>query len=561
MVGDLLKISNKSEKASKDLKVDAFFRNAIHLLNRTPKVIFEERRPYESMTDHALNYRLANYRNETNALFLKAIYDIQEVLTESEISVKTESNLLTKWVNSFNKWIDFKNYNIYSYFFDYVLQNKLVDPNGILFLLPIVEGGKFVASESEFVDLENKKISVELLHLNCTSIVKQTENEILINAGKWKYETSNGEEVGDYYFRLIGTDLYIIVPSSDGQKTIPYYKYPTLTTPIVSLGKILAVSEDIKLFVSEFFGSLQIADKYAGIDSDLTVINSRSHPIKFVFKQNCNMSGCGYSPQFKRFGYLGISGEFEQCTKCGGTGEINADTSPMTTIKIERNDGMNDEDISVRSPIGFASPPVDILRYLKETSTELYNRLANSLCVNSEQNLTNQSAESKSYDLGQKVTQISNICEDLIRVMHQTLFYVGCILDNKPVSDIEIVKPLKWDVKSNTDLLSELYTSKTNNAPYFVLISIIKKYLEKKYKRNPFKAEIIKTLIAKDKLLPYGINDLGGARAVFGTDLTQIDIIKHNFAEIIVEEIANEKLLDDSLDFSAEFDKKLQEYL
>ena len=91
MVGDLLNISNKSEKASKDLKVDAFFRNAIHLLNRTPKVIFEERRPYESMTDHALNYRLANYRYETNSLFLKAIYDIQEVLTESEISVKTES--------------------------------------------------------------------------------------------------------------------------------------------------------------------------------------------------------------------------------------------------------------------------------------------------------------------------------------------------------------------------------------------------------------------------------------------------------------------------------------
>ena len=61
--------------------------------------------------------------------------------------------------------------------------------------------------------------------------------------------------------------------------------------------------------------------------------------------------------------------------------------------------------------------------------------------------------------------------------------------------------------------------------------------------------------------MPYGINDLGGARSVFGTDIEPTDIIKHNFAEIIVEEIANEKMLNDSLDFSAEFDKKLQEYL
>ena len=59
----------------------------------------------------------------------------------------------------------------------------------------------------------------------------------------------------------------------------------------------------------------------------------------------------------------------------------------------------------------------------------------------------------------------------------------------------------------------------------------------------------------------YCINDLGGARAVFGTDIEQTDIIKHNFAEIIVEEIANEKMLNDSLDCSIEINKKLQEYL
>lgn len=567
MVSDLLKPNSDNQKASNNLKIDAFFRNSIHLENSCPKVIFEERRPYESLTDHALNYRLSNYRNETSALFFKAIFDIQEVLKESEIAVKTESKVLNKWVVDFNKWVDFKNYNFYDYFFDYVLQKKLVDPNGVLFCLPVVENTTFNASENTFVELGNKKISIDLLHFDCTKILKHTEKEILINGGKWEYLEDGEKKYNDFYFRIVNTDLFILVPTKDGQKEIPYYKYPTLSMPIVSLGKILATKKDektnieCKYFISEFFGSLQIADKYLAVDSDLTVINSRSHPIKFQFKQNCTMVGCGYLPQFKRFGYLGINGDFEQCNKCGGTGEVNADTSPFTTIKIERKEGMNDEDISIKNPIGFASPPVDILNYNKTMANDLYLKLANSLCVNASQNMTNQSAEAKKYDISAKVTQISNICEDLIRVMSQSLFFVGAILDNKSISDVEITKPIKWDVKSNNDLLSELYDAKANNAPFFVLISILKKYLEKKYKNNKFKNEIVSTLIKKDKLLPYGVNDLGGARAVFGTDIEPIDIITHNFSSLIVEEIANDKMLNDSLDFSSEFDKRLQDYL
>lgn len=153
MVSDLLKPNSDNQKASNNLKIDAFFRNSIHLENSCPKVIFEERRPYESLTDHALNYRLSNYRNETSALFFKAIFDIQEVLKESEIAVKTESKVLNKWVVDFNKWVDFKNYNFYDYFFDYVLQKKLVDPNGVLFCLPVVENTTFNASENTFVEL------------------------------------------------------------------------------------------------------------------------------------------------------------------------------------------------------------------------------------------------------------------------------------------------------------------------------------------------------------------------------------------------------------------------
>ena len=542
-----------------DLKTDAFFRASIHLLNEVPLKIFEERRPYESLTDHALKYRLSNYRNETTSLFTKSNQDIQEVLNESEIYIKTESESLKKWVAEFSKWQDLKHYDFNKYFYDYILSTKLVDANSVLFPLPIIEGGKFNANES-FIPLEGKKISVELMVFKCVDILTQTDTEIKIRGGKWAINSKDGVIYKDFYFILKDKDLFIEKPTLDEYEIIPYYKYPTLVNPIVCLGKNLAERNGHKYFVSEYFGSLQIADKYVGIDSDLTVINSRSHPIKYAFKQNCTQLGCSYSMEHKRFGLLDFDGQWSLCGTCNGTGEVNADTSPFTTIKIAKKEGMNDESIETKNPIGFVAPPVEILTYNKDLSNELYQRLANSLCVNVSQNITNQSAESKSYDISQKVTLISNICDDLIRIERQALFFIGCILENKSSISIEMVTPTNWDVKANTDLLNELSQAKLANYPYFVLLKIIKQILNKQYKDNPFKDDIINLLVKKDKLIAYGLADIGSARAVFGEDISQKDIAIHNYGEMIIEQISNEKMLNENLDFEVEFDKRIANY-
>jgi hypothetical protein len=174
-----------------DLKTDAFFRASIHLLNEVPLKIFEERRPYESLTDHALKYRLSNYRNETTSLFTKSIQDNQEVLNESEIYIKTESESLKKWVAEFSKWQDLKHYDFNKYFYDYILSTKLVDANSVLLPLPIIEGGKFNPNDN-FMPLEGKKISVELMVFKCVDILTQTDTEIKIRGGKWAINSKDG---------------------------------------------------------------------------------------------------------------------------------------------------------------------------------------------------------------------------------------------------------------------------------------------------------------------------------------------------------------------------------
>lgn len=545
------------EKASK-IKVGAFFSSLVHLQNENPKHLFEERRPYESLTDHALEYRIKNYRNETYALFQKSIQDIEEVLNESNISIETESKELQEFTNDFYKWENLKYYDLNQYFKSFVLQNKLADANGVLAIIPIKKGSIFNASDIGFEDLGNSKISVDIRLFNCDKIVFQSDSEIKIEAGLWTLE--NGEKK-PYYLIYNRADLFLEIPTENENKIVPYYSFPTLTYPIINLGKDIGCKDGVKYFLSEYFGALQVADKYVGIDSDLTVIDSRSHPNKYVFKQNCTADGCHYSSEHKRYGYVGIEG-FSLCGICKGTGEINADTSPFTTFKIEKKDGMNSDNIEVRNPIGYASPPVDILNYKKGMCDFLFNKLANSLCVSTSQNNTNQSGESKRYDVGQKVTLISNICEDVVRIMQQTLFFVGAILENKPTSDVEVIKPTEWNIKVNGDLITEINEAKTANAPYFILLKLVKELLNLQYKSNPNGDKIVDFLIKKDKLIVYGLNDLTTARGIFGEDITIKDIYTHQYAPVILEKLfADKELMSKEIDIEAEFEKEISAIL
>jgi len=67
-------------------------------------------------------------------------------------------------------------------------------------------------------------------------------------------------------------------------------------------------------------------------------------------------------------------------------------------------------------------------------------------------------------------------------------------------------------------------------------------------------------LVKKDKLIAYGLADIGSARAVFGEDISQKDIAIHNYGEMIIEQISNEKMLNENLDFEVEFDKRIANY-
>jgi hypothetical protein len=57
--------------------------------------------------------------------------------------------------------------------------------------LPIIDGGKFNPNDN-FMPLEGKKISVELMVFKCVDILTQTDTEIKIRGGKWAVNSKDG---------------------------------------------------------------------------------------------------------------------------------------------------------------------------------------------------------------------------------------------------------------------------------------------------------------------------------------------------------------------------------
>ena len=136
-------------------------------------------------------------------------------------------------------------------------------------------------------------------------------------------------------------------------------------------------------------------------------------------------------------------------------------------------------DVSLQAPFGYVTPPIESLRFAQEEVDNYYNKLAQELCVNIVQNVTNQSAESKSYYIQQKVSLNTYIIESIIRLTIDIFSYIEMLLQNRNTHTITVDKPKTWDIKSQNDILQELSDAKAENAPYNVILELTLELLRK----------------------------------------------------------------------------------
>ena len=569
MLDKAVEIKSFSEKqnASYDKARRLSIANSVHFNNSTPKDILVERQPMESKVDQALDYRLRNYRNETFSLFKRALDIIIEALSKSKSSVESSDKRVQEFLKNYLFFQNNKVYNTRDFIFDALVQVKAYDPNAIILTIPKNVGESFrLGVDFKERSITNNSNDVEIRLFTSRDILKADFNEVVVRLGKWSYIDTKGDlnKGSDCYLRLYinennKSQINLIYQENFKWYELPYSEIDSQILPFVILGSNVnsdCVKVDnnevlINYFASDFFGALQIADTFIGEKSDLQVQLARSHSIKYMIDQDCD-AGCMHNPTFG-YNVINNGSDFVKCQKCEGSGKLMTDTSPFTTVTIKPKGGL-DLQGDLKSPIGWATPPSEMVNVHREICKETYERVANELCIDLNQKLVAETAGAKKIDIATKITMYGNFCDDMIRIYKQLVVCVNAYMSLS--AEVTINKPQTWDVKSKEDILTQLTDAKANKAPLFTIQSLSKELLSK-YLSVELEHPAITFIMSKDKLLVYSLDDLNTAKGIYGEDMTLKDIIVHDNIIPIVSEIIKEP----TLDLETEFNKIIEPLL
>jgi len=514
----------------------------VHTQGGEPTHIFTARRPLESTNEYALDYRLANYNPTTKSPFSLAIAAYIEVANNIDVQVEYPAPEIKDYLDNYYLNAGLRQLSLKDWVINIPGRYRQTDPNAVVVVLPKHPEMELIprydAEIPDFNRVVNQRVEVEVLMVQSEDIRYVDSESILFEAGEWYY-TDRYEK--DYYYGVTKEATYLLYPVKTGDK-IEYvqhllYMNNLTVTPVIAIASDLVIEdEDCTFYLPDYWGAAAWGNKYIGQDSDLQICETRfTYPEKFVVKTRCTAPGCFpnsaglYQIKDK------ISGNFSNCTSCSGNGYI-IDTGPMGTHLIEK--GALDPDGQIKPPVGYVSPDTAILQHSADRTAEYYDNMRRELNI-LDQNATNQSGESKSYDLAQKVTKITNIVTDIYRVLDQVSNTVSEYRGYKP--EIYVTLPDDFDIQSAADMVAEISALKAAKVPYVILVEATKKYMLKQFGSTEKNKRIFDFLAKVDKLFAYGTDDLQTAKAVFGADITQRELITHAFGYQILADIVDEK--------------------
>ena len=550
-------IVNKEKKPHAYEKwCEVFKRMRVHNQGITPLHIFEERRPLESEDENALTYRANNSRPITKDEFDKAISHYQELAQNVDVVIDYKTSTNKDYIESLLINNGLKKQSLKEWFFKKVGSYKQTDPNAVVVILPKHTSEVFVPSYKNeipnFNNIVTNKIEVDIRLISHSSIKYIDAETLVFKGGSYEYKYGYNS---DYFYIVTKERTTILKPKEEGNKLVYveelFYNNNLDFVPFTVIGtKLITEVEDdsaeiIEYYTSDFIGACAWGDLALGQNSDLQISEVRFiFPRHWKIKVKCDNqdNGCHLDQLSGKY----VVEKDTICQRCKGTGYV-MDSSPLGTTFIDSKDL---EDGKFAVPEGFVTPPSDILKHSAERVAYYFSNMRKSLGL-TDQNMTAQSGESKSYDYIHTIAMNTIIVTDLYNTYEYILNVIDQYRNNK--SGINILFPDDFDVRSADDILFEITEAKTKNLPNSIISELTKKYILKKFGKTKETEKIVNFLSIYDKLFIYGISDVAQNQI---SNITDNDRFLHNLGYQILLE--NSKV---NLSFMALTDVQLLELI
>lgn len=562
---DFLPYIDKKKETAAAKKWRFVYENmCVHTQGSDPSHVLIARRPLESSNEYALGYRLANYNATTKSPFDLAIDSYLEVSNHIDVHIQYPAPELEEYISDYYLSAGLRELSLEEWVINVPGKYRQTDPNAVIVILPKHPDREVIPHYGEeipdFNTVLNQRIEVDVRLVKSEDIRYVSTEGILFETGTWYYSERYEKP---YYYGVTKEETYIIYPKKEGDKVIyvqqPLYLNKLTTTPVVAIANALVVEDGVEYYLSDYWGAAAWGNKYIGQDSDLQVCETRfTYPEKFVVKTKCTAPGCMPGLDNRYYVKNRETGNSDLCGTCGGNGYI-IDTGPMGTHLIGKE--ALDPDGNIKPPVGYVSPDTAILEHSANRTWEYYSNMRKELNI-VDQNLTNQSGESKSYDVAQKVTKVTNIVKDIYRCLDQTLNIIAEYRGYAP--EVYVHLPEDFDVRSSADMVAELAELKAANVPYVVLVEATKKYMLKLFGNTEKNKRIFDFLAKVDKLFAYGTEDMVQAKALFGSSINNADLAAHTFGFQILDELFTNVKSFENLPHRAKlvlFERELESYI
>lgn len=533
---------------------------AVHTRCRKPVESLLKRRPNEEAAIE--QYRLDNFRAITYGSMNKALDDVYRIINGISYTINAPDNVKdffrSSLVGAYCDASTNETMVLKMFLESIVLKRMIEDPNGFLICVPT---GKGINDSSVKVNPQPKLVLSSQYHYSDQNIFIWEDLE------KTPLKNSDNKTVleGRRFYALTKTEYWTIYQS--GSMADPTWLSELIYTHNIDAFPVIIFGGEKNTdgyYESFFKPYLAFGDEAVAVFSDWQAqMVQNMHPIREEFMTECLLTSVDKTSNNIDDKEEQFSGSGSQKFKLTSLGK-----SPFGTIQRPIPvPGLNTEQLEANIPtIRFISPPVEHAKYSGESWQLLIEKAEQALNIDMTVGV-DQSGKAKQLDKESQYSMISKIGTKLFdNAILGYLKFVDCYLNRVSFSksSVSINKPSTFWVKNELDLIHEISTLKTNNAPSFFMAEATNELSKKRFNGNPVNQKVFDFVSLYDPFFIYTSDEKqslllsgGMEKKDFIASLRMYSILQ----QIVFESTADAFLKMDMSKIKEEFDKRLLAYL
>jgi hypothetical protein len=426
--------------------------------------------------DQILNYRKKTYQAKTESPVVKAITELNRLLSSAKHSVKFENAQMQEYCENQK----FGDTSLQQYFFSVLVPNRVLDPNAVLLIEPKGQG---LTDDSVRLDIEMKVIQSDRIVFN------DPEYKLLIYKGisKNKYATLGVEN--PLYYHIV-TDMFYAQARAYGDKTMfeVIYEHNSGIKPWVTLGgravpKYDQYGNTFKIYKSDFSPAIPYLNDAAIFDNQhKSVMLATCFPIKFVEGVDCrSCNGVGRTAD-PNDADMSIT-----CKSCNGHGKTLSIT-PLAAYNINPTTNKIGDNQQPIDPIRYYSPDVSTIQETNKVATEALDKAEQVLNINRSLKQA-QSGVAKEMDREPEYIEVGKVSNDVYGLYKDGLKIIQALVFMDTESDIMVNAPISFDLKTEIELMQEFAASQ-QGLPIAIRYESYISYVDRRYNADPVARQI-----------------------------------------------------------------------